>query len=151
MILDSDQNFSVWRLLTGPNDDWPLALCDFNSVDIKNDVICSDRIHIDRIGESQLLHPSEQHRWYYVAGQQPNHLMVFRNTDSTGQRSRKYWIKMKTSAVGLKILRFLPLCLLQPGVSKLPETKLRDKIRRISITMNMPIFWGNDSNYAPSA
>lgn len=81
---------NVWRSLTGPNDDWPLAVCDYKSIDIENDVVLSDRIHVDRIGESQLLHPNKRHRWYYIAGQQPNNLIVFRNTDSTGRRPRSF-------------------------------------------------------------
>jgi hypothetical protein len=49
----------------------------------------SDLLHVDRIGENQLLHPNKQHRWYYVKGQQPEELLVFRNVDSTGQRASK--------------------------------------------------------------
>lgn len=80
---------SVWRPLVGPNDDWPLAVCDYMSIDPKNDIISADRLHKDRIGENQLLFPSEKHRWYYVEGQQTCDLLVFRNIDSTGRRASK--------------------------------------------------------------
>lgn len=74
----------------GPNDDWPLAVCDYMSIDPKNDIISADRLHKDRIGENQLLFPSEKHRWYYVEGQQTCDLLVFRNIDSTGRRARSF-------------------------------------------------------------
>lgn len=81
---------NVWRPLTGPNDDWPLAVCDYISIDLENDIRSADRVNVDRIGENQLLHPNKKHRWYYIKGQQPDNLFVFRNIDSTGKRARAF-------------------------------------------------------------
>ncbi|KAI1408049.1 putative CmcJ-like methyltransferase [Hypoxylon sp. FL1857] len=81
---------NVWRPLVGPNDDWPLALCDYTSIEPERDIIAADRLHVDRIGENQLLFPSKQHRWYYIKAQQPQNLLVFRNTDSTGRRAKAF-------------------------------------------------------------
>ncbi|KAF2722640.1 putative CmcJ-like methyltransferase [Polychaeton citri CBS 116435] len=86
MNLDVDQICSVWKPLVGPNDDWPLALCDFSSVQT-SDMVQADVLHVDRTTENQLLYRNDQHRWYYVKDQQPNHLVVFRNVDSTGKRA----------------------------------------------------------------
>lgn len=59
-------------------------MCD--SVTMKlNNITKSDVLHSDRITENQLLHHSDQHRWYYVKNQQPDDLIVFRNVDSTGK------------------------------------------------------------------
>lgn len=80
---------SVWRRLIGPNDDWPLAVCDYTSLDADKDIVIADRLNVNRIGENQLLHPNRRHRWYYIKGQQPENLLVFRNIDSTGQRASK--------------------------------------------------------------
>lgn len=77
---------SVWKPLVGPNNDWPLALCDYSTIQ-PSDVVPADVLHVDRITENQLLHPNDQHRWYYVENQQHNDLIVFRNTDSTGKRA----------------------------------------------------------------
>ncbi|RYC56770.1 hypothetical protein CHU98_g9434 [Xylaria longipes] len=52
-----------------------------------SDITQADVLHADRITENQLLHPNDQHRWYYVENQQPNDLIVFRNVDSTGKRA----------------------------------------------------------------
>ncbi|KAF2259242.1 putative CmcJ-like methyltransferase [Lojkania enalia] len=81
---------NVWRPLVGPNDDWPLAICDFTSIDLEKDVAISDRLHADRVGENLLLHPNKGHRWYYIPGQQPENLLVFRNVDSTNRRARAF-------------------------------------------------------------
>ncbi|KAK2601552.1 hypothetical protein QQS21_004870 [Conoideocrella luteorostrata] len=80
---------NVWRVLIGPNDDWPLAVCDFQSVDIKRDVLRNDCLHQTRVGENWLLMGHESHRWFYLSHQQPNDLIVFRNTDSEGMRASK--------------------------------------------------------------
>lgn len=71
----------------GPNDDWPLAVCDYMTIDTKNDTIPSDRVNTNQLLENQLLFPNPEHRWYYIKGQRPCDLLVFRNTDTTGQRA----------------------------------------------------------------
>jgi hypothetical protein len=80
---------NVWRVLKGPNDDWPLAICDSRSVDFQNDVICNDALYSNRVGENRLLHASDQQQWYYLSAQEEDDLIVFRNTDSTEKRPRK--------------------------------------------------------------
>ncbi|KAI1359611.1 putative CmcJ-like methyltransferase [Xylaria arbuscula] len=86
-FLDKEYDMiNVWKPLVGPNNDWPLALCDYSSIQ-PTDITRADVLHADRITENQLLYPSQQHRWYYVESQQPNDLIVFRNTDNTGKRA----------------------------------------------------------------
>lgn len=86
-VTNQDVDCSVWRPLIGPNDDWPLAVCDYTTIDVENDIISADRLHHNRVCENQLLFANEKHRWYYVKNQQPHNLLVFRNTDSSGQRA----------------------------------------------------------------
>jgi len=89
---------NVWRPLIGPNDDWPLAVCDYSSINIGKDVTPADRLFEDRLGENQLLFHSEQHKWYYIEKQETQDLLVFRNTDSTGQRARSFHAAFYNSA-----------------------------------------------------
>ena len=89
LLLLANDHVSVWRPLVGPNNDWPLALCDFTSVDVENDIVPSDLLHNDREAENVLLHPNSKHRWYYLQNQQIDELLVFRNIDSTGKRASK--------------------------------------------------------------
>lgn len=86
-FLDKEYDMiNVWKPLVGPNNDWPLALCDYSSIH-PSDIIQADVLHVDRITENQLLYPNHKHKWYYVENQQPSDLIVFRNIDSTGTRA----------------------------------------------------------------
>ncbi|KAJ3535230.1 hypothetical protein NM208_g7222 [Fusarium decemcellulare] len=79
---------NVWRVLAGPNDDWPLAVCDYLSVDIEHDITTNDALHLTRVGENWLLYRNQAHRWYYLSAMEEDDLIVFRNTDSMGKLSR---------------------------------------------------------------
>lgn len=74
-------------VLRGPNDDWPLAICNYASVDWDKDTAANDAIHLQRIGENWLLHHNPKHEWYYMSRMEEDDLLVFRNTDSEGPRS----------------------------------------------------------------
>ncbi|KAG8163191.1 hypothetical protein KVR01_006488 [Diaporthe batatas] len=81
---------NVWRPLIGPNDDWPLAICDWTTIDSQNDILVNDGIRRDRVDENCLLHYNEAHRWYYIKDQTTEDLLVFRNVDSSGCRARGF-------------------------------------------------------------
>lgn len=81
--------FSVWRVLRGPNDDWPLALCDFESINISDDIVANDVVHENVIGENALLYHNPAHAWYYLPQQTPEDLIMFRNASSRPGKSRK--------------------------------------------------------------
>lgn len=86
-FLDKEYDMiNIWKPLVGPNDDWPLALCDYSTIQ-PSDIVHADVLHVDRVTENQLLYPNEQQRWYYVENQRPNDLILFRNVDSTGKRA----------------------------------------------------------------
>ncbi len=85
---EADEEHSLWRPLHGPNDDWPLVVCDFSSIE-EQDMILNDDLHRDRAVENTLLHSNEKHRWHYIGGQAIEDVLVFRVIDSTGKRARK--------------------------------------------------------------
>lgn len=72
---------SVWKPLRGPLQDWPLAVCDAASVDADN-LVVSDKVYSDFATENIQVHWDARQRWYYLSGQQPDELLVFRQTDS---------------------------------------------------------------------
>lgn len=80
---------SVWRPLIGPNDDRPMVLCDWTTINPETDIRLNDVLRRDGIGENSLLHFSEAHKWYYIKYQTTNDLVVFRNADSQGERARE--------------------------------------------------------------
>lgn len=75
--------------MKGPNDDWPLAVCDYSTIDVEHDITVNDALHLTRVGENWLLHHNDAHRWYYLSGMEEDDLIVFRNVDSSGELSSK--------------------------------------------------------------
>ncbi|KAI2616844.1 hypothetical protein GGR54DRAFT_609055 [Hypoxylon sp. NC1633] len=78
------QMVNVWRVTKGPNQDWPLACCDYQSIDVDNDIEQSDVIHRTHIGENCMLLPNSSHKWYYLDNQGVDEVIVFRHCDSLG-------------------------------------------------------------------
>lgn len=74
---------SIWRVTKGPNQDWPLALCDYQTIH-EQDYEESDIIHRDYVGESARFYSNDAHRWYFLDYQDVDDVVVFRNTDSRG-------------------------------------------------------------------
>lgn len=72
-------------MLSGPNNDWPLALCDYALIDEDTDVTTNDALHYKRVGENSLLHYSDGQKWYYLSDMTEQDLIVFRNADSEGK------------------------------------------------------------------
>ncbi|KAK1706802.1 putative CmcJ-like methyltransferase [Colletotrichum lupini] len=81
---------NVWRPLKESTDDWPLAVCDYTSVDKDNDILLTDAIRRDRVDEISVLHFNSAHKWYYVKDQGVDDLLVFRNADSEGDKARAF-------------------------------------------------------------
>lgn len=113
-------SISVWRVLQGPNDDWPLALCDYQSVDLDKDVVSNDCLHAASVGENWLLHANENHRWYYMSGQEEDDLIVFRNIDSEGLLPRKHYTSLTSrqgSQCNMQAGFIVPLITLWPLIA----------------------------------
>ncbi len=71
---------SIWRLLNdSPTKDWPLALCDYRSIDADRDLIANDIVYQTGLGEDCFLHYNREHRWWYLADQSPKETIIFRN------------------------------------------------------------------------
>jgi hypothetical protein len=73
---------SVWRVLRGPNRDWPLAVCDHTTLDLKNDVEFCDFVGREYVTEGLEFYHSPNHVWYFVEDQMPNEVIVFNNCHS---------------------------------------------------------------------
>ncbi|KAI6083734.1 hypothetical protein F4821DRAFT_244122 [Hypoxylon rubiginosum] len=107
---------NVWRVLRGPNNDWPLAVCDYESIDLDADTIDCDVIHEQYVGENILLFKNPKHKWYYLSNQGIDDLIVFRNVSSKDQRSAAFHAAfdtgIKTSyprhSLELRVVAFRP-------------------------------------------
>ncbi|KAK1456504.1 methyltransferase CmcJ [Colletotrichum cuscutae] len=73
---------SVWHPLRGPSVDWPLALCDAQTVDFARDTMAGDVVDRDHVFENTQVHFNEGQRWFYLSNQLPTELLIFKNADS---------------------------------------------------------------------
>lgn len=72
---------SVWKPLHGPVRDWPLALCDSNTLN-RQDVISSDLVYPATVVENCLVRSNPQQKWYYISSQTADEAWVFVQSDS---------------------------------------------------------------------
>jgi hypothetical protein len=76
------QIINLWRPISHPADDWPLALCDFRSVDPATDVMPVALVYPDRKGETYGVRYSPNQKWTYFSGVTPEELILIKCYDS---------------------------------------------------------------------
>lgn len=63
-------------------EEWPLALCDFRSVDSERDLKASDIVKPDYAGESYVSIYNPKHAWYYLSKQEYHEAWMIKLFDS---------------------------------------------------------------------
>jgi hypothetical protein len=79
-------HYNVWRVITPPPQDVPLAVCDARTL-APADLVAADAVFDapDRPEwsfEGLLVHHSDRHRWSYFSGMTPDEALVFKTHDS---------------------------------------------------------------------
>jgi hypothetical protein len=72
---------NVWRPIRGPVESEPLAICDARSID-PQDVVASDLVYRDKIGETYSFRYNPNHRWSYFPRQEKNEVILLKCYDS---------------------------------------------------------------------
>ena len=72
------QIINLWRPIVNPAIDWPLALCDYRSVDPKNDTFPIVLIFHDRESETMGVRYNENHKWKYLYGMTPEEIVLIK-------------------------------------------------------------------------
>ncbi|MEQ9638432.1 MAG: CmcJ/NvfI family oxidoreductase [Alphaproteobacteria bacterium] len=72
---------NVWRPIKGPVQRSPLALADASSIPAE-DLIATDQVFPDRVGEIYQLAMGEGHRWYYASQMTPDEVVLIKGWDS---------------------------------------------------------------------
>jgi hypothetical protein len=72
---------NVWRPISGPLRDAPLALCDASSVGT-NDLVANDLLYRDRAGENYTMVFNPNQRWFYVPDMQVDEALLLKCYDS---------------------------------------------------------------------
>jgi hypothetical protein len=75
------QVINVWRPLAGPLRDSPLALCDATSVRFE-DLVPSDLVYPNRVGETYSVKYHAAHRWFYVPAMQRDEALLLKCADT---------------------------------------------------------------------
>jgi hypothetical protein len=82
------QVINLWRPIRGPLRDAPLAVCDASSV-AADDLVPSDLVYQNRVGETYGVTYNPEHRWFYVPDMQPDEALLLKCYDSqTDGRAR---------------------------------------------------------------
>ena len=72
---------NVWRPITGPLEEAPLAVCDARTIS-QEDLIATDLIYPDKVGETYSFSYSPAHRWYYFPKMQRHEALLIKCFDS---------------------------------------------------------------------
>ena len=76
------QVINLWRPIRGPLRDAPLAVCDASSV-AADDLVASDLVYQNRVGEIYGVTYNPEHRWFYVPDMQPDEALLLKCYDSS--------------------------------------------------------------------
>lgn len=72
------QIINLWRPISHPAVDHPLALCDYRTVDAKKDLVPIALIYPDREGETYGVKFNPTHRWKYQRGMKPDEVVLIK-------------------------------------------------------------------------
>ncbi|KAI0689959.1 hypothetical protein BC835DRAFT_1366661 [Cytidiella melzeri] len=76
------QIINLWRPINHIALDWPLAFCDYRSIDIENDLVPTTLRYPDRDGETLSVKYNPNHRWKYLKGMEPDEFALIKCFDS---------------------------------------------------------------------
>lgn len=72
---------NVWRPIGEPVESTPLALCDSRSI-LRSDVVASDLVYRDKVGETYAFKFNRAHRWFYLPRQRSDEVSLIKIYDS---------------------------------------------------------------------
>ena len=72
------QIINLWRPIGRPAYDWPLALCDYRSIDPNADLVPTDLVYPDRKGETNSVRFNPNHKWKYLRGMTPEEFVLIK-------------------------------------------------------------------------
>ncbi len=74
---------NLWRPVGAPVESSPLALCDSRSI-AATDLVTSDLVYPDKVGETYAFVFNPRHRWYYFPRLTPDEVLLLKIYDSAG-------------------------------------------------------------------
>ena len=83
------QVINLWRPIRGPVRDTPLAVCDACSV-ASGDLVPSDLVYRDRVGEIYAVTYNPAHRWFYVPEMREDEAILIKSYDSAENGTARF-------------------------------------------------------------
>jgi hypothetical protein len=71
------QIINLWRPISHPALNWPLAFCDFRSVDLE-DTFPVDLVYPDRQGQAMSVSYNPNQKWKYFRAMTPDEMVLFK-------------------------------------------------------------------------
>ena len=65
-----------------PSNYWPLAVCDYRTIDYRSETITADVVFHDKFTENERVYYSPRHHWYYLKNLGEHEAIMFRQTDT---------------------------------------------------------------------
>ncbi|KAF5340246.1 hypothetical protein D9611_007794 [Ephemerocybe angulata] len=76
------QIINMWRPIKHAALEWPLALCDYRSLDVEKDLFPLALIYPKRSGETYAVRYNPNHKWRYLRGMTPADFVLIKNSDN---------------------------------------------------------------------
>ncbi|TEB19125.1 hypothetical protein FA13DRAFT_1852984 [Coprinellus micaceus] len=76
------QIINLWRPIHVPASEWPLALCDYRSVNPEKDALPVALVYPDREGETYGITYNPNHKWKYLRDMTPEDIVLIKCYDS---------------------------------------------------------------------
>jgi hypothetical protein len=78
---------NIWRPIRGPLQSFPLGLIDARSL-AREDLVATDLIYRDRVGEIYYVAHNPAHEWYYYPEMSPHEVLLLKCFDSDSSRAQ---------------------------------------------------------------
>lgn len=78
---------SIWRALTAPLQDSPLALCDSRTI-APEDLVATDIVFPHYLDEAYEVRYNRNHRWFYKQGMSEEDVILFKLDDTAANVAR---------------------------------------------------------------
>ena len=83
------QVINMWRPIRGPLRDAPLAVCDSRTV-AANDLVPSDLVYRERVGETYSVRYNPAHRWFYTPEMRRDEVLLLKIADTKEDISARF-------------------------------------------------------------
>lgn len=81
------QVINIWKPLSGPCRDFPMAYCDPRSVEKQRDLYIVDEVFTNVANEVFQVHHNANHKWYWVPDQLSSEITIFQAFDSKHEQN----------------------------------------------------------------